>query len=619
MPVTIGSNIASLTSIRVLSRTSESLNDTYQRLSSGQRINKAADDAAGLSVSSALTTKSRVFAQGIRNINDGISLTAIAEGALNSLQGIVTRIAELAEQSANGTFSSRQRAALDREADSLIMEYNRVVQSTQYNGNQIIDGNGDNILIQNGFGAENTTRIALSTEFGVAAGDGTFTVATSLSATLTVGTPTSSSTADFNNDGVIDLAASSGTTGVGIYLGNGNGSFKSSVGGLAQPGASTDVVAGDFNGDGNQDVVTTTSGSNVYLFLGNGNGSFKSGVSFSTGSTTSYITASDFNGDGSLDIATSNSGAGNVNVLISNGNGTFRASTNYTVTGATGGLLTDDMNGDGTSDLIVQTSGATQILYANQDGSFGSAVSLGSALYGVSIGDFNNDGKTDVAGMDSSSDALTTLLGNGNGTFQAAKTSIVGGASAVVLDDFNGDGSVDMQSISGGVAYMWKGLGDGTFTPGTSTSAGPATTVLVSGDFNSDGVRDFIGGSSGQLFGILGYADASGRRKTTVDMLDLKTIHKAREALTWANSQREKISKELALVGASQSRLSTIQSVLDATRTNYIAAASRISDTDVASEAGESVRLSILRNTGAAVLAQANVQPEIALRLLSNI
>jgi len=85
-----------------------------------------------------LNLNSRIFTQGIRNINDGVSLMAIAEGALGNLQDIVGRVGELAAQAANGTFSPKQRVALDKEAKSLLKEYNRIVQSTSFNGMQII-------------------------------------------------------------------------------------------------------------------------------------------------------------------------------------------------------------------------------------------------------------------------------------------------------------------------------------------------------------------------------------------------------------------------------------------------------------------------------------------------
>ena len=106
MAVRIGSNIASLNAQGRLNQATDALSSTYERLSSGMRINKASDDPAGLAVSSSLNVDSRVYSQGIRNINDGLSLLNVAEGALFELSSITTRQQELAEQSANGVYSN---------------------------------------------------------------------------------------------------------------------------------------------------------------------------------------------------------------------------------------------------------------------------------------------------------------------------------------------------------------------------------------------------------------------------------------------------------------------------------------------------------------------------------
>lgn len=105
MPISIGSNISSLRAQRRLASNAERLSATFARLSSGLRINKASDDPAGLAVASSLYADSRVYTQGIRNLNDGISCRAIANGAIENLKTVLSRAKELAEQSANGVYS----------------------------------------------------------------------------------------------------------------------------------------------------------------------------------------------------------------------------------------------------------------------------------------------------------------------------------------------------------------------------------------------------------------------------------------------------------------------------------------------------------------------------------
>ena len=140
MTIRLGSNISSLTAQRKLADGTAALSKTFERLSSGQRINRASDDAAGLAIADSLNAASRVYTQGIRNFSDGLSLLSIAEGALQQLQAITIRQIELAEQAANGVYSTKQRQALNDEANALVDEFNRIVESTSFNGLNVLDG-----------------------------------------------------------------------------------------------------------------------------------------------------------------------------------------------------------------------------------------------------------------------------------------------------------------------------------------------------------------------------------------------------------------------------------------------------------------------------------------------
>ncbi len=158
MPITLGSNIASLRSQRQLFNSSNELSSVFERLSSGQRINKASDDAAGLAIADSLRTDSRVYAQGVRNLNDGLSALQIADGAISELSGVTARLIELAEQSANGALSNVQRKSLDQEAQSLRDEYLRIIQSTEFNGRQVLTSEYGTLRLQAGFGIDGGDR-----------------------------------------------------------------------------------------------------------------------------------------------------------------------------------------------------------------------------------------------------------------------------------------------------------------------------------------------------------------------------------------------------------------------------------------------------------------------------
>lgn len=159
MAITLGSNIASLQAQRSLNRTSLKLSDVYQKLGSGMRINKAADDAAGLAIADSLKADQRIATVAIRNANDGISTIAIADSALGEIGTVLSRLAELAEQSANGVYSVSQRSALNNEFVALGSEIERIAVTTKFNGVALLSGNSA-ITLQVGFNSASTSQIS---------------------------------------------------------------------------------------------------------------------------------------------------------------------------------------------------------------------------------------------------------------------------------------------------------------------------------------------------------------------------------------------------------------------------------------------------------------------------
>lgn len=140
MPQVINTNIASLNAQRNLNTSQSSLNTSLQRLSTGLRINSAKDDAAGLAIADRMTSQIRGLNQASRNANDGISMAQTAEGALSSAGDILQRIRELAVQSSNASNSSSDRQALQKEVSALTSELDRIATSTQFNGQNLLDG-----------------------------------------------------------------------------------------------------------------------------------------------------------------------------------------------------------------------------------------------------------------------------------------------------------------------------------------------------------------------------------------------------------------------------------------------------------------------------------------------
>ena len=160
MAITLGANIASLNVTRQMQVTSDSLRNSYERLSSGQRINRGKDDAAGLSIAASLANSTRLAQVAIRNSNDGISVVAIADGALSEIANILSRQAELASQASNGFFGAAQRSALQNEFSSLGSEVERIAVSTNFNGISLLSGTQSTVL-QVGFDTTSLSQITI--------------------------------------------------------------------------------------------------------------------------------------------------------------------------------------------------------------------------------------------------------------------------------------------------------------------------------------------------------------------------------------------------------------------------------------------------------------------------
>jgi flagellin len=176
MPVRIFNNIASLNAQRILGINNDRLALSVERISSGIRINRAADDAAGLGISEALRSDIRALRQAVRNSNDGIALINVAEGALNEQSSILIRLRELASQAATGTVGSTERATIQLEFNALRNEIDRISATTQFNGQGLVDGSlastvssANQVLIQVGIDSGANSRINLNEQINLTA------------------------------------------------------------------------------------------------------------------------------------------------------------------------------------------------------------------------------------------------------------------------------------------------------------------------------------------------------------------------------------------------------------------------------------------------------------------
>jgi len=174
MAIRIYNNTASVNAQRILGVNNTRLAQSIERISSGIRINKGADDAAGLAISEGLRSDIRALRQATRNANDGMSLVNVTEGALNEQSSILIRLRELASQAATGTVGSTERATIQLEFSALRDELTRIAQTTEFNGIGLIDGNlassvgsASHTLIQIGIDSSSNSRLDLNSTLGL--------------------------------------------------------------------------------------------------------------------------------------------------------------------------------------------------------------------------------------------------------------------------------------------------------------------------------------------------------------------------------------------------------------------------------------------------------------------
>jgi FG-GAP-like repeat len=324
-------------------------------------------------------------------------------------------------------------------------------------------------------------------------------------------------TADFNGDGKADLAiANSGDDTVSILLGNGDGTFTALSPLPAGGSMPWSLAAGDFDGNGTIDLAVTNfnnaNPSTVSVFLGNGDGTFGSAVTYPVGIVPISVATGDFNGDGITDLAVGNQNGATVSILIGDGLGAFSQPNPAYAVGATdlANVATGDFNGDGKLDLALTSPSDDNVSVAlgNGDGTFGTSVPYTTGNSGdhpipVSAVDLNGDGKLDLVVGNENASTVAILIGNGDGTFQPkvtypANNGVFRGPVSMVAGDFDGDGKVDLaiaNQLQNSVSIL-LGNGDGTVQnplgfPTAGLSAADFTAGLAAGDFNGDGRPDF--------------------------------------------------------------------------------------------------------------------------------
>jgi hypothetical protein len=364
-------------------------------------------------------------------------------------------------------------------------------------------------------------------------GDGTFQTPTSVALNGSAGYGVVF--ADFNGDGLLDLADADYNTGqLTVYLATSATTYANSVS-YTTPDAvynACSITAGDLTGDSKPEIVSANCYSdNLSVYVNNGDGSFQNAKYYNPALNAAggafadvypeAVTIADVNGDGKADVISSNDYSSDLTILLGNGDGTLQEPT---VGYATGGYpytpaIVADFNGDGFADLMVPNSFNLVYLKGYGDGTFRSALNYYSPItdnnfpysLGIATGDFNGDGIPDfvIGNCCDSTLGVTVFLSRRDGSMQAGVNYGGGLLFYVAVADFNGDGKLDIAATdwNNGVVQIFNGVGDGTFLVGSTFATDTSNTHsegLVAGDFNHDGHPDLaVQNYYGQNVGVL--------------------------------------------------------------------------------------------------------------------
>ncbi len=589
-----------------------------QQLATGKRINSAADDAAGLAISTRLTSQIRGVAQAIRNANDGIALIQTADAAAGSMVSLFQRMRELRVQYDNDTNNPADKTSILSEIKSLKAEISNVVTNAAWNGISLFDGGGSNDA--RNFNLNINGDRSVQSQLSVQTPNLLQTIGINPhSETVSFSAPTTSTTgffdqtvatADFNGDGNADLVtAETVSRSISVLLGNGDGVFQTETFSTSSRTPAS-VVAGDFNGDEKMDIITTNQDGSISSYFGYGDGTFEQPRFSSYPSSAQSLSSSDLNSDGKPDLIIGNSGS-SIFIALNKGDGTFDPSIALPTGGAPCFAAVADLNKNGKNDIVVSNAfnNNISVLIANGDGTYKPQVTytVGSSPYGITTADLNGDGTPDILVSNYGSRSISVLVGNGDGSFTNSVAYNIGvQAQAITTVDLNNDGKVDViaaNTASAGVTVL-QGNGDGTFKAPTIFAAGNQPIAVVTADFNNDHKPDIAVANylSSQVSVALNsspytfWAD-----NPTMDQIDgyLTTVSQARAGF-----------------GAAVSSLNYTVDYLTSMSMNLQQSRSRIEDTDHSEAITALTKSQIIQKASMAMLAQANQMPQMVLQLI---
>ncbi len=574
MPLVINTNVPSLNSQRQLVKSGNELDQAMQRLSSGRRVNTAADDAAGLAIANRMTSQIRGLDQAIRNASDGISIIQTAEGALDETTNIIQRIRELAIQAANGIYSDEDRSTLDAEVQQLKQELDRIAETTTFNGQALLDGTLGDVDLQVGSEAYETVGLSITAmdTKNLGGGGGADVVGTAMGSNLA----TTVALIDNASAGVVTINGQSigDLTSVTNFQGLLN-TINENVSGVEAKGFVE--IVGSTDGDG-----VLRGGNHMDL-----------DVITLDGETQSF------------DIGDS----GSMGELVERINET------------TGGLVEASLNEDGR--LILKSSLAGQIT-VGYTGATVSNVGIGATAYQPTLAFEITDSSIEhvnIASTGSEANDALIALGIQTRTNSDITSSPITTFTAVTEGDMvlNGvalSGTAAGTNAAGSALQMATMINAKSDEHGVVALASTANgTVTLNSVDGSEIQIDLSGTATLATTGLLETNNAA-TAGDSISSISITTADGAQKSLDITDRALEEINAIRAALGAVNNRLEFTMSNLSNVIENSSASRSRIIDADFAAESANLSRAQVLQQASQAMLAQANARPQQVLSLL---
>jgi len=574
MPLIINTNVASLNSQRQLMNSGNALDKATERLSSGQRINSAKDDAAGLAISNRMTSQIRGLDQAIRNANDGVSLVQTAEGALQEVTNMLQRIRELSIQSANGIYNDDDRKTLDAEVQQLKQEMDRISETTSFNGQKLLDGTLGKTFLQVGSQANETMDVSIGSFNTYAMGGSSGDI---------VGEPS-------------NLAALVALTAGDLVV---NDTAINQI--LPTPTRLNDALASinaDLKGKGAEvtslvQVTATTAGSGVLrspgeslqLTMLDGNGLSQTYTITDTSSMKDLVDK--INSETAIEATVNSSGK----LILTSPGATSIAVVETALTGNPTGLLTAT-----TTDfsLVFNDTSADRL---------GVQIELGA-----------------TAGADARVRALGVDVNDANGNLVGA---VVTGVTPAVVQE--GDlviNGIEIGKITGGaadtdtVAEAIRVINLSSDKTGVVAFASTTTQIALRAA-NGEEISIKYGDTATNVLVMTGLQERNDTEGVgSVASIKIDTYEGAQRAIGIIDKALEQVNATRADLGAVNNRLDHTMSNLANVSEKTSASRSRITDADFAAETAALSRAQVLQQAATAMLAQSNARPEQVLSLL---